>query len=257
MHLKTKHLIALLITALVTSHSFAKPDFDNSDIPADGKSYSFIGGCGTVVKFEPVDNVQPRYSDRRPDQSRVYTGGLLAGVLSAIPGVGLVAAVVVDVATSTVGSAISGAAAKDKDESALKEQKWDNVYWLTIKPDYGAEFTIPYEKINQRAPDAGSRVQLGSDAFDPDRKLNIYFAGNKDLGDRLGEEYLSFCYGGTHPSYPANMKVRQLVYSGSAFEWSKVDPKIQAAVDGYYAQNRAKAIQDKADAAEAAKFESR
>lgn len=249
----TKHLSLVLVFALSIPQAFAVPNFDNSEFPGQ-TAVSFIGGCGTVVKFEPVDNVRPRYSDRRPGQNDINTGGLLGAFLSAIPGVGVVAAIAADVTTNVVGSAISNSAAKDSDDAAAKEQKWKNVYWLTVKPDYGPEFTIPYEKLNQRDPDIGSRVQMGSDAFLPDRKLNIFFAGNKNLGEGLSEGYVEFCYGGTHPSFPANLKVRQLVYSGSEFEWKRVDPKIQLAVDGYYAKNKAKAVQEKADAAEAAKY---
>ena len=95
---------------------------------------------------------------------------------------------------------------------------------------------------------------MGSDVFLPDRKLNIYFAGNKALGDGLSEEYVSFCHGGTRATFPENMKVRQLAYNGSEFEWKKVDPKIQSAVDAYYAKNKARVAKEKEDAAEAAKY---
>ncbi len=242
---------ALLLSALCTHPVYAQPDFDNADIPPGFKAYTFLGGCGTVVKFAPIENVQPRYSDRQPDQRNVYTGGLLAGVLSAIPGVGFLAAAAVDAATGIVGSAISNAVGKEKDETAIKEQQWENVYLLTVKPDYGPEFTIPYEKLNQKTPDIGSRVRMSSDAFLTDRKFHVYFAGNKDLGDSLSEEYVSFCHGGTRASFPENMKVRQLSYNGNEFEWKKVDPGIQASVDGYYAKNKAQAAKEKEDAAEA------
>lgn len=254
---KHKSLALLLLCSLAVGNAFAKSDFDNSDVPPNVKGYSFKGGCGSVVKFEAVDNVQPRYSDRRPDQNKVHTGGLLGAALSMIPGVGFVAAVVADATTSIVGSAVSSAAANDKDETAVKEKKWDKVYWLTVKPDFGPEFTIPYEKLNQRTPEIGSRVQMGSDAFVPDRKLNIFFAGNKDFGDVLSEEYVEFCYGGTHTSFPDNVKVRQLAYNGTEFEWKRVDPKIQSAVDVFYTKNKAKSESSKAEASEAASYDHR
>lgn len=92
----------LLFSALCAHAVYAQPDFDNSGIPPSFKAYTFFGGCGTVVKFEPIDNVQPRYSGHHPDQRNVYTGGLLAGVLSTIPGVVLLAAAAVDAAEAEV-----------------------------------------------------------------------------------------------------------------------------------------------------------
>lgn len=253
-----KHLSLVLAIALAAPQTFAAPDFDNSDIPA-GANVSFWGGCGTVVKFEPVTNIKPRYTDRYPEQGQlrnVGSGGEIAQVLGAIPGVGFIAAIVAGAATAIVANAAIDDANKQIDAAAVKEQKWEKVYLLTVKPDFGEEYTVPYEKLNQRTPEAGSRVLLTADALNTNgwMYMRFSFMGDKDTGEIGSEQYLETCYrsfgkGGKNP-----YKFRQLSYNGTEFEWRKLDPKIQPSADAYFAKKAAEEARKKADAEDAAKY---
>lgn len=249
---------ALFLGLLSANSAFAKSDFDNSEIPT-GAVVGFAGGCGTVIKFEPVTNIKPRYTDRRPGQGQIGgagSGGDIAQALSIIPGVGLVAAAVGGAVSAIVANAAIDSANKQIDENSVKEQRWEKVYLVTIKPDFGDEYTIPYEKLNQRDPDIGSRVIVKSAAFYPNSpdKFVMFFAGDKDFGEPGTEKYLKSCYASYSPGLVNPYPFRQLSYNGTEFEWKKLDPKIQPSADAYFTKKAAEEAQKKADAAEAAKY---
>lgn len=250
---------AIAFLGILVAHSAcAGSDFDNLEIPP-GTPARFVGGCGKVVKFDQVTNVRPRYTDRRPDQGQINgvgSGSDIAQVLSVIPGVGAIAAVVGGAASAIVANAAINTANKEIDETAEREKKWDKVYLVTVKPDFGAEYTVAYEKINQSTPDVGDVVRMSSDARDPSGgdKFKLIFLGTKDLGEIGSEKYLTSCYASYANGKTAYYSYRQLSYNGTEFEWKKLDPKIQPSADAYFAKKAAEEAQKKADAAEAAKY---
>lgn len=252
MNAKLKTFGALLLASLVATPSFATADFDNADIPI-GANARFVGGCGTITKFEPVTNLRPQYTDRQPGQGHIggSAGGEFSQILSMIPGVGAVAAIVGGAAAAIVTNATINSINKETDEKAAQEQTWEKVYLIGIQPDFGAEYTIVYEKLNQRDPSVGTRVRVSSDAFSPSApsKFNLNLSGG-DSGEVGSDKYFDTCYASYLNGKSADLTYRQLVRTGNGFEWKKLDPKLQPAATTYLTKQSAERAAKEAERAE-------
>lgn len=227
---KIKKFTVIIISSIVATNGFALSDFDNSDIPF-GTDVSFRGGCGVVTMFEHVEYTKPRYKDSlpRPDSGEKrgeIQGGEFAQILSAIPGIGFLAAVVAGTASSIVANALINRQTEPSPSSG-----WDNTYKVTIKPDVGSEFTILYENKSRSAPLLGERVIVSSTGLRPDEMVQLTFPGPAGAAIKIGnEDYLEACYGNSSKKGKNAYEFRQLTYNGQEFEWKKLPPEIQSFV---------------------------
>lgn len=171
-------------------------------------------GCGEITSIIRV-NKEPMDDIYRLNQQGVSAGGLFAQVLSAIPGVGIFAAVVSDMTIEAVASGVRRANSQAGIEEELQSGQYKDVYDVTIKPDFGnpISITIRENEIDRFGLKEGVRAVIYYPNTDPlvvtgegkkiattrpsfSKKI-IYSwtsAADKPTGDIVDSEYKSICY---------------------------------------------------------------
>lgn len=98
-------------------------------------------GCGEIISIAKV-NKEPMDDIYRLNKQGIATGGIFTQILSAVPGVGVFAAAAADSLIGAVASDIKQTNASDKINQEQKTGQYDDVYDVTIKPDFGNPITI-------------------------------------------------------------------------------------------------------------------
>lgn len=127
-------------------------------------------GCGTVMEITAV-NTAPMADIYRLDKRGIATGGLLAQMLYAFTPLGIVASAVSDSAAGIAGSAVRRNTVEGERKQELSNQKWDGVFEVSYKPDFGdvIRITIRDSEIKRYGLEKGSRVVM----YDPDYDTSI------------------------------------------------------------------------------------
>ena len=202
-------------------------------------------GCGDIISLSKV-NKEPMEDIYRLNKSEFATGGMFAQILSGIPGVGIVAAVVADAAIGAVTSDVKQTNAEDKIRQEQQTKQYLDVYDVTVKPDFGNPITITIREVeverfnlkkDVRAvifyPNTDPLANQGNQATSRTRpSFSRYKAPEKPAdGSAPGEEYNKICYGGQDatPYYIASGP-----WDPSSFAWKPMtDSEIREATNDY------------------------
>ena len=197
-------------------------------------------GCATVVDFKKT-NEEPQFyfgskkmtmmaleMSSKPYTQKAGGGGdTISSIASAIPGVGLLASAAIGTVSESI---VNGAINSSRGNSVQAPMLDPNniAYKLTVKPDYGDQFTVIYglvpiavgEKSNPMKVDIstlaiGSRIQIMKTESDGIVNLSfgIRFAGlftanyfvpkDPEFTNENKKDYLRNCYGDNPDQYEA------------------------------------------------------
>lgn len=209
-------------------------------------------GCGEIISIVQV-NKEPMDDIYRLNKQGVSTGGAFSQILSAIPGVGVFAAVVADTAIGAVASDVKQTNAQDKLAQERQDGQYKDVYDVSIKPDFGSPITITIRenevdfmglKEGRRAiiyyPNTDPIVTTGNNAkitrtrpsFSKKVVFGWYDAPDKPAeGSAPDDHYNEVCYRGqkTQPYFVASGP-----WSPNSVTWQPMtDSEIRQATNDY------------------------
>ncbi|MBK9346122.1 MAG: hypothetical protein IPN06_06635 [Burkholderiales bacterium] len=121
-------------------------------------------GCATVIDITAV-NKPPMADIYRLDKRGIATGGVVAQMLTSFTPLGVFASAAADTTVEVAGSAIRRSATEAERAQELASQKWDDVFEVSYKPDYGGVIAIIIREseIKRYSLEKNSRVVM----FDP------------------------------------------------------------------------------------------
>lgn len=131
---------------------------------------SAASGCATVIDITSV-NKPPMADIYRLEKKGVSTGSQVAQLLGAFTPLGALASAVADQTVEIAGSAIRRGAVESERKQESVTQKWDGVFDVTYKPDFGEPITITIRdlEIKRYNLEQSARVVM----FDPKRDVLI------------------------------------------------------------------------------------
>jgi len=204
-----------------------------SAVQAGPPEYTAIG-CGTVVEARAV-NEAPEYvhSQYKPKSSSLSTVGQ---VVSQLPGIGLLAGAVIAIAGSAAIDGVADAV-KDNDLEKAEKKNWEGVQSITIKPDFGEQFTVKYLVFNKITYSPGDRVSMSLSDFvskvDGSKKLVLYNAKGSwvpltkipEFSVNEYKQYMTMCIKGY------GTDTMPIVYRDGMLQKGEITPEIQAFMD--------------------------
>lgn len=127
-------------------------------------------GCATVTEVTSV-NKPPMADIYRLDKRGVSTGGQIFQLLTSFTPLGALASGTVDIAVEVGGSAVRQSSVESDRKQELANQKWEGVFDVTYRPDFGEPITITIREseIKRYGIEKGARVVM----FDPNRDVLI------------------------------------------------------------------------------------
>ena len=136
-----------------------------ADMPITSSS-----GCATITDVQSVNN-RPMADIYRLDKRGVHTGGQVAQLLWSFTPLGEVVSAIADRTVEVAGSAIRRGVVEAERTQEFATQKWEGVFDVTYKPDFGEPITITIRQseIKRFSLEKGARVVM----FDPDFDNNI------------------------------------------------------------------------------------
>jgi len=188
-------------------------------------------GCGTVVESRAVnekpDYVNPMY---KPKSNSLSTVGQ---VVSQIPGLGLLAGAAIAIGGSVAIDGVADAV-KDNDLEKAEKKNWESVQSITIKPDFGEQFTINYLVFYKDTYSPGDRIQIWMSDFnsnvDGTKKLGLVTRKNTWLkvpefsADEY-KQYMKICLKDVGDT------AMPVVYRDGKLQKGEITPEIQAFID--------------------------
>ncbi len=243
---KEKSICLALVSVMLAGCAAPPPRKERRNIVFDTSGTFHYGGCATLVEIKKEDGVKPRFISHK--HGNMGSGGDL-GMLGLVAGAGVIA-------SAAVGAVVAGVANANMNSANGDKNAGNMTYFVTMKPDFGPEFTIDYSfGADPAVPSLftpGTRVRYGGYAKNPNQSFNLEltkmpayesindpkFAVNKMEiaamsvgGDsrRNEEKYLVECY-----NYP-NASVKQLVYDWLTryFEWQDPPDVITQVMDAW------------------------
>jgi hypothetical protein len=188
-------------------------------------------GCGTVVEAHAVnekpDYVYPMY------QPKSNSLGTVGQVVSQLPGIGLLAGAVIAIAGSAAIDGVADAV-KDNDLEKAEKKNWEGVQSITIKPDFGEQFTVNYLVFYKDTYSPGDRIQVAVSEFisKVDGSIKLVLATRKNTWTKVPEfsvdeykQYKKVCFNGyDNGGVP-------IVYRDGKLQKGEITPEIQAFMD--------------------------
>ena len=241
---KEKSICLVLVSVILAGCAVGPPPLKYRNSAFDGSGSFHYGGCATLVEIKKEDGVKPRFISHKHGN---MGSGSDVGMLGLVAGAGVIA-------SAAVGAVVAGVANANMNSANGDKNAGNMTYLVTMKPDFGTEFTIDYSfGADPAVPSLftpGTRVRYGGYPKNPNQTFNLElskmpvyesindpkYAVNKIELDnvpfgvdsrRNEEKYLIECYG-----YP-NVGIKQLVYDWLTryFEWQDPPEVITQVMD--------------------------
>ena len=194
---------------------------------------TYTSGCGTLTSLEDV-NEAPQFVNPLESKTSNADAGNIGQLLSNVPGLGLAANAAISVGSAMAIDAAANSASKTGNVGSPNQPVWKGVKRLTIKPDFGDQFTITLLGLSSVIKQ-GNVVVMGVDRSGAPDRFYVYrlnpFVETPDLAKNgVNEAYLKQCYQSNQ------WGAKQVVYEAGKFVEKPLPAPVQAYIDSHPAK---------------------